>query len=205
MTMKCFADHTELDVDTFRDMLLQRLDKVKEYIEEKAKQELVYEDRAKTHGVQSSDGSDYLGIASYAESVITECMDSEADKIDTTGKLVTHAIDDKLRPVHVLDSSDEVSSNDQHNILSNESHHTDQIKPCYDTNLLEKTDNLISSNSTNMSHKGGESDLYDESSCLKVEFSKTMDQNMVEKWLNYAWKMRLWKCNVKNYVTQSKI
>ena len=49
MTMKCFADHTDLDVDTFRDMLLQRLDKVKEYIEEKAKNELVYEDRVKIH------------------------------------------------------------------------------------------------------------------------------------------------------------
>ena len=49
MTKKCFADHTELDVDTFGDMLLQRLDKVKEYIEEKAKNELVYEDRVKIH------------------------------------------------------------------------------------------------------------------------------------------------------------
>lgn len=108
-------------------------------------------------------------------------MDSEADKIDTSDKLVTHAMDNMLRPVQPLDSSDEVSSIDQHNILSNVCHHTDQIKPCYDTNLLEKTDSLLSSNSTNMCHKGGESDLYDESSCLKVDFSKTMDQNMVEK------------------------
>ena len=71
MTMKCFANHTELDVDTFRDMLLQLLDKVKEYIEEKAKHELEYEDRVKTHRVQSSDGIDYLGIALDVESVIT--------------------------------------------------------------------------------------------------------------------------------------
>lgn len=63
MTMKCFADHTEIDVDTFRDMLLQYLDKVKEYIEEKAKHEPVYEDRVETHGVQSSDGIECLVLA----------------------------------------------------------------------------------------------------------------------------------------------
>ena len=182
MTMKCFADHTEIDVDTFRDMLLQYLDKVKKYIVEKAKHESVYEDRVKTHGEKSSNGIEYLGLTSDAESAITECMDSEADKIDTSDKLAIHDMGNMLRPVQPLDPSDEVSSIDQHNILSNVCHHTDQIKLCYDTNLLEKTDSsLLSSNSTNMCHKGGESDMYDESSCLKVECSKTVDQNMVEK------------------------
>ena len=47
---------------------------------------------------------------------------------------------------------------DQHNVPSNERQHIDQIKPIYDTNLLKKTDSNTISNSTNMSHKAGESD-----------------------------------------------
>ena len=74
-------------------------------------------------------------------------------------------------------------------MLSNECQYTNQIKPIYDTNLLEKIDSLTISNSTNMCHKGGESDLHAEnndandvsSSLLKAEFFKTKDKDMVEK------------------------
>jgi archaellum component FlaC len=113
-------------------------------------------------------------------------MNSEDDKSVTSDKFVTQAMENILTP----DSSNEVSSIDQYNTPSNVCHHTDQINLCYNTNLLKKTDNLLlSSNSTNMCYKGGENDLYDvfkndlsdESPCLKVEFSKTMDQIIVEK------------------------
>ena len=73
---------------------------------------------------------------------------------------------------------------DQHNVLSNEQQHTNHIKPSYDTNLLEKTDSNTISNSTNMSHKGGESDQDAEhddelSSLFTAESFKSND--MVDK------------------------
>jgi hypothetical protein len=73
---------------------------------------------------------------------------------------------------------------------SNVCHHTDQSNLSYNTNLLRQADGVLPlSNSTNMCYKGGENDLYDvfkndlfdENPCLKVEFSKTLDLNMVEK------------------------
>jgi hypothetical protein len=70
MTMKCFADHTNIDVDTYRDMLCQNLDKVKEYIERQPKHEPVYDDKAETHGGQSSDCLG-LGLTADAKFVNT--------------------------------------------------------------------------------------------------------------------------------------
>ncbi|GJZ89743.1 hypothetical protein Tco_0661525 [Tanacetum coccineum] len=44
------------------------------------------------------------------------------------------------------------------NVLANEQQHTDQSKPSYDTYLLEKVDSNTTPDSTNMCHRGGESD-----------------------------------------------
>jgi hypothetical protein len=47
MTKKCFADHTGIEVDTFRDTLVQLMDKVKKIIEEKAQHIPAYDDKVK--------------------------------------------------------------------------------------------------------------------------------------------------------------
>lgn len=39
MTMKCFADHTEIEVDTFRDTVLQLMGNVQKFIHERAQQQ----------------------------------------------------------------------------------------------------------------------------------------------------------------------
>lgn len=62
------------------------------------------------------------------------------------------------KPVNAHVPSAEVHVTDQHNMLSDELLHTDQIKPTYDTYLLKTTDSNIILDSTNVSHKGGEID-----------------------------------------------
>lgn len=185
MTMKCFAEHTKIDVDQYRDMLRQYLDKVKEYVERQPILELGDDDKAESHDEQACD-SLRLGLTVDAKLVNTELMNAENDERVTSAELVTQVMVNIPTP----NSSNEVSSIDQYNTPSNVSHHTDQINPSYNTNLLRQVDSaLLLTNSTNMCYKGGENDLYDvfkndlfdENPCLKVEFSKTLDQTMVDK------------------------
>ncbi|PWA61472.1 Actin-binding, cofilin/tropomyosin type [Artemisia annua] len=125
MTMKCFADHTGIEVDTYRDTLLILMGNVKEFINERKLNQ--------------------------------QCSDTTVDKHDTNDSswaYTTHRIDINHRSEKVQVPSAEVHVTDQHDVLSNEGQHTDQIKPTYDTYLLEKTDSNIISNSTNMNHKG---------------------------------------------------
>jgi hypothetical protein len=187
MTLKCFADHTGIEVDTFRDTLLQLMGNVKEFIEERAHHTPIYDDKVKACRVKSCDGIINSGIASDVGSVINECKGSETAKLDTTSSsvtLVTHDTDADFRPVKEQGSCAEVPLTYHHNVLSKERQHTDHIKPSYDTNLLEKTDSNTISNSTNMSHKGGENDQDGEhddksSSLFTAEMFKSKD--MVDK------------------------
>nr|GEW98013.1 hypothetical protein [Tanacetum cinerariifolium] len=100
------------------------------------------------------------------------------------GTYITHVVDAYIKPVNDQEPSAEVHLTAQHNVLANEQHHTNQSKPSYDTYLLEKVDSNITSESTNMFHRGGEIDQDAEqdqvkSSLLKAEFLKMND--MVEK------------------------
>ena len=187
MTKKCFANFTRIEVDVFRVTLLQLMGNVKEYIEERAKHEPKYEDKVKACEVQSSDGMVDSGKTLDVGSAVTKCKGSETAKLDTTRSsvtLVTHDMNADFRPAKEQESCAEVPLHDQHNVLSNEQQYTDHIKPSYDTNLLEKTDSNTISNSTNMSHKGGESDKDDDhddesSSLFSAEMLKS--NNMVDK------------------------
>jgi hypothetical protein len=161
MMKKCFADHTGIEVDTFRDTLIQLMGDVKAFIEERAQHRHLNDDKVKTTLVQSCGGINDSGKALDVGSVVTMRKGSETDKLDTTSSSVTpvtHGMDADLRPVIEQMSCAEVPITVQQSVLSNERQHTDQIKLNYDTNLLEKTDSNTTSNSTNMSHKGGESD-----------------------------------------------
>jgi hypothetical protein len=187
MTLKCFADHTGIEVDTFRDTLLQLMGNVKKYIEERAQHNLKYDDKVKACRVQSYDGIGNSGKASDVGSVAMICKGSETDTLDTTCSsltLVTHDMNADFIPVKEQVSCAEVPPTDQSNVLLNDRHHTDQIKPTYDTYFLENTDSNIISDSTNMNHKGGESDQYAEhvdvsSSLFTVESFKS--NNIVDK------------------------
>ena len=94
MTQQCFADHTGIEVDMFRDTLLQLVGNVKEFIEEKARHKLMYDDKVKVCRVKSCDGIVDSGKASDVGSVVNECKGSETDKLDTTGSSVIHVTHD---------------------------------------------------------------------------------------------------------------
>lgn len=76
MTKKCFVDHTGIEVDTFRDTLVQLMDKVKRFINEKAQHIPGYDDKVKVCRVQSCDGVGDSGIASDVGSGVTICKDN---------------------------------------------------------------------------------------------------------------------------------
>lgn len=188
MTLKCFADHMGIEVDTFSDTLLQLMGNVKEYIEERAQHNLKYDDKVKACRVQSCDGIVDSGKALDVGSAVSKCKGSETAKLDTTSSsttLVTHDTDADFRPINEQELCAEVPLTYQHNGLSKERHHTDHMKPSYDSNFLEKTDSNAISNSTNMSHKGGENDQDaehdDESSSLfMAESFKSNDMVDIE-------------------------
>ena len=160
---------------------------VKKYIMERAQNEPMNDDKMKACREQSRDGIVESGNKLDVGSGVTKCKDSETDKIDTTSSsetLITHVMDADFTSVKDQVSCDEVHVTDPHDMLTNERQHTDQFKPSYDTNLLEKADSNTMSSSTNMSHKGGESDQNAErddesSSWLMSESFKSND--MVDK------------------------
>lgn len=161
MTKKCFADHTGIEVDTFRDTLVQLMDKVKRFINEKAQHIHAYDDKVKACRVQSCDGVGDSGIASDVGSGVTICNGSENDKPDTTSSsvtLITHDMDANFSTIKEQVSCADVPLTVHHNVLFDEQLHTDQVMPSYDTYLLEKTDSNTISDLTNMNHKGGKSD-----------------------------------------------
>jgi hypothetical protein len=123
MTKKCFADHTGIEVDTFRDILIQLMDKVKRFIEEKAQHIPAYDDKVNACRVQSCDGIGDSGKASDVGSVVMICKGSETDKPDTTSSsvtLITHDMDADFRPIKEQVSCAEVPLTEHHNVLSDE-------------------------------------------------------------------------------------
>ncbi|GJS53840.1 hypothetical protein Tco_0627202 [Tanacetum coccineum] len=109
------------------------------------------------------------------------------DKLDTSSSLgtyITHAVDVDIILVNDQVPFAEVQLTAQHNVLANEQHHTEQSEPIYDTYLLEKVDSNTTSDSTNISHRGGEIDqdakqYQVKSPLLKAELFKTKE--MIEK------------------------
>ena len=93
---------------------------------------------------------------------------------------IPHVMDADRGSVNEQMSCAEVPITVQQNVLSTVQQHTDQALPTYDTYLLEKTDSNVISDSTKMSHKGGENNQDVErddvsSSVLMTESVKSSD------------------------------
>ncbi|GJV26077.1 hypothetical protein Tco_1378772 [Tanacetum coccineum] len=122
-----------------------------------------------------------------ASLVVTECSGTKSYKHDTSSSsrtYITHVADADIRPVKDKEPMAEVQLTAAQNVLANEQQHTDQSKPSYDTYLLEKVDSNTTPDSTNMCHRGGESDQDAEqyqakSPLLKAELVKSKE--MIEK------------------------
>ena len=76
MTEKCFANHTGVEVYTFRHSLLQLMGNVKKYIMERAQNEPMNDDKVKACREQSRDGIVESGNALDVGSVVTKYKDS---------------------------------------------------------------------------------------------------------------------------------
>ena len=141
------------------------------------------DNKLKGSPVLSCDDIGDTGKTSDVGSVFTRCNESETDMPDTASNSVTllaHDLHPDPRPIKENVSGVEVLLTDNNNVISNEQRHTDQVIPTYDTYLLEKTDSNVISDSTKMSHKGGENDQDAEhdnfsSSVLMTESVKSND------------------------------
>ena len=121
MTMKCFADHTGIEVDTFRDTLIQLLNNVKNLIDENAHHISKNGEEAKACMAQLSDAIrdsvNALDVGSY----IVMCNGSTTDNIDSASCSVTHTyVDADFRPDYEQMSGSEVPLIVKHNVLVNE-------------------------------------------------------------------------------------
>ncbi|GJX60709.1 hypothetical protein Tco_0292099 [Tanacetum coccineum] len=201
-----FASLFDQDVQTFTSTMLLNLDQLEKQLDKEEFQE----DRSMVAfwTIAAKDGKGMIDKAWIASLVVTECSAIELEnnnsehafnksinessgiesgKQDTSsnsGNYITHAVDADIRSANDQVPFAEVQLTAQHNVLSNEQQHTEQSEPIYDTYMLKKVDSITTSDSTNMSHRGGEIDQDAEqyqvkNPLLNAEFFKMKD--MVEK------------------------
>ncbi|GKD20671.1 hypothetical protein Tco_1222374 [Tanacetum coccineum] len=105
-------------------------------MKERAKHKQEYDRRMNDRMMQSKERNANLSKALDAGLVVTESNETESER-------------------HPMA---EVQLIAEHNILANEQQHYKQSESIYDTYLLEKVDRNTTSDSTDMSHRGGEID-----------------------------------------------
>ncbi|GKE79069.1 hypothetical protein Tco_1545189 [Tanacetum coccineum] len=157
MTEKYFAEYTGIEVKQFRETLLLHMGNVMKSLAERTRHKRQYDRRMNERQMQSRESKVVSSKALDDSLVVTECSGTKSYKNDTSSSsrtYITHVADADIRSV----KDKEVQLTAVQNVLANEQHHTYQSKPSYDTYLLEKVDSNTTSDSTNMCHRGGESD-----------------------------------------------
>nr|GEW15474.1 hypothetical protein [Tanacetum cinerariifolium] len=129
MICKYFQAHTRTEIRQFRDALIQHMEFLRESILERAKHKRE-KDRRESNETKSE------------RYVLSSRSRNDAN---------INSVNDKQRMA-------EVQLYAEHNILANEQQHSEQSESVYDTYLLEKVDRNTTSESTDMSHRGGEID-----------------------------------------------
>nr|GEU78115.1 hypothetical protein [Tanacetum cinerariifolium] len=178
MTKKYFAEYIGIEVEQFRETLLQHMGNVKKSVAERTRHKRQYDIRVNKRQTHASkvDSSKALD----ADLVVMESNGAESGKQDTSSSsenYLTHVVDADIRLVNDQMSFDEVQLTAQHNVIANEQQHTEQSEPIYDTYLLEKIDSNTTPDLTNTCHRRGEIDQDAEqyqvkSPLLNAEFFK---------------------------------
>ncbi|GJX80615.1 hypothetical protein Tco_0328764 [Tanacetum coccineum] len=161
MISKYFLAYTRTEVRQFLDTLIQHMESIKKFIDERAHHKREYDNRVNERQMQSKEGKVDSSKALDASLVVTECSGTKSDKQDTSsssGNYITHDVDADIRPANDQVPLIEVQLTAQHNVLANEQQHYVQSEPSYDTHLLEKVDRNTTPDLTNMCHRGGEID-----------------------------------------------
>ncbi|GKC37130.1 hypothetical protein Tco_1049514, partial [Tanacetum coccineum] len=160
MIRKYFLAYTRTEVRQFRDTLIQHMESVKKFIDERAQHKREYDSRMNERQMQSKEGNVDSSKALDADLVVTERNGTESEKHDTSSRSGndTHVEDANIKPANNKEPMAEVQLTAQHNVLAYEQQHYMQSEPIYDTHLLEKVDSNTAPDSTNMYYRGGEID-----------------------------------------------
>ncbi|GKC14034.1 hypothetical protein Tco_1010816 [Tanacetum coccineum] len=121
-------EYTRIEIQQFRDTLIQHMESVKKSIDERAQHKRENNRRVNDRVMQSKEG-----------------------KVDSST-----ALDADINSVNDKQPLAEVQLTVQRDTLANEQQHYVQSEPIYDTHLLEKVERNTIPNSTNMCHRGGE-------------------------------------------------
>ncbi|GJS57488.1 hypothetical protein Tco_0652272 [Tanacetum coccineum] len=157
MTEKYFAEYTLIEVQQFRDSLIQHMKSVKKSIDKRAQLKRQYDRRVNKRPMQMQESKVVSSKAVDASLFVTECRGTKSDEHITrssSGTYITQAVDADIRPVNDQVPFAEVHLIALHNVLANEQQYIDQSEPSYNTYLLEKGDSNTTPDSTNMSHRG---------------------------------------------------
>nr|GEY40910.1 hypothetical protein [Tanacetum cinerariifolium] len=88
---KYFLEYTQLEIQEFRDTLIQHMKYVKKSIDKRAQHKRVYESRVNEREMQTTEEKVDTSKALDASLVITECSATNMEKQDTSSKLRNHA------------------------------------------------------------------------------------------------------------------
>nr|GEX76738.1 hypothetical protein [Tanacetum cinerariifolium] len=163
------------------------MESLRELILERAKHKREYDSRRNERHMQLKERKIDSSKVLDADLVVTEISRTESEKHDTNtrSRNDTHAEDAYIKPVNDKELMVEVHLTAQNNVLANEQQHYVQSEPIYDIYLLEKVDNNITPDSTNMSHIGREIDQNAKKSLKDGQhgqiLNKTSNKSMIKK------------------------
>ncbi|GJX39014.1 hypothetical protein Tco_0252317 [Tanacetum coccineum] len=161
MIRKYFLAYTRTEVRQFCDTLIQHMESIKKFIDERAHHKREYDNRVNERQMQSKEGKVDSSKALDDSLVVTECSGTKSDKQDTSsssGNYITH---------------DEMQISDQQ--MTN-----------YDTHMLEKVDRNTTPDLTNMCHRGGEIDQNAEKCQVSCPLLDPSFDNMTTEFSNQS-------------------
>nr|GFC52358.1 hypothetical protein [Tanacetum cinerariifolium] len=136
------------------------MESLRESSMERANHKREKDTRVNDRMMQSKERKDNSSKALDVGLVVMQSNETESERhvLSSRSKNDTHNDDADIYSVNDKQPMAEVQLPAEHNILANEQQHSEQSKSVYDTYLLEKVDRNTISESTDMSHRGGEID-----------------------------------------------
>nr|GEX54328.1 hypothetical protein [Tanacetum cinerariifolium]GEX72035.1 hypothetical protein [Tanacetum cinerariifolium] len=160
MICKYFIACIKTDVLLFHATLIKHIESLRESILERAKHKREKDRKVNDRMMQSKKKKDNSSKAFDVGLVVTKSNETKSERhvLSNRPENDTHTDDVDINSVNDKQPMAEVQLSDEHNILANEQHHSEQSAFVYDTYLLEKVDRNTTHESTNMSHREGEID-----------------------------------------------
>ncbi|GJR54612.1 hypothetical protein Tco_1405133 [Tanacetum coccineum] len=128
MADKYFAEYTGIEVQQFREMLLQYVSNVKKSVAERTRHQRQYDRRVNKRQMQTQENKADLGKALDADLVVTESSGTKSRKQDTSSRSGndTDANDAYIRPIYDEEPMTEVQLTAKCNIFATRQQHIEQ-------------------------------------------------------------------------------